>query len=89
MSRVEGTTTHLVMNGMQDLFGVQVHALGYKFSGVGAQVGRQLLPAVARPNVPHRARAPVAGHTQTLLHHPRMAQWQELPFLAMAILMYV
>lgn len=53
------------MDGVQDLLGVQVQALGRKFSGMRAQIGRQLLAAVARPNVPHRARAPVAAHAQT------------------------
>lgn len=52
----------LVMDGVQDLLGVQVEALSSELGGMGAQICRQLLAAVARPYVPHRARAPVAAH---------------------------
>lgn len=61
---------HLVMDGVEDVVGVHIEALGRKFGGVAAHVGRQLLPAVARPDVPHRAGAPIAAPAPP---HPDMS----------------
>lgn len=52
---------HLVVDGVEDVWGVDVEALGRELVRMGAQECGQLLPAIARPNVPHRARATVAA----------------------------
>lgn len=52
---------HLVVDGVEDVWGVDVEALGRELVRMGAQERGQLLPAIARPNVPHRARATVAA----------------------------